>query len=110
GNLIGDNGALALSEALRTNLTMMSLELQNNSIGDNGAEALHQASLSIRCGLVSSESVFLPMDDVSSSISGSDDSNDSDFGEDDDVGEVMVVLLLVLTLTPSGHLTSWSLI
>lgn len=48
--------------------------------------------------LVSSESLFLTMDNVSSSISGSDDSDDSDFREEDDVGEVMVALLLVLPL------------
>ena len=42
-NSIGDNGAVALSEALKTNLTLTSLELRNNKIGDNGAVALSEA-------------------------------------------------------------------
>lgn len=60
--------------------------------------------------LASSESVFLPMINVNSSMSKSDDSNDSDFREDDDVGEVVVALLLESLLTRSGSLPSWSLV
>ncbi|KAG0358602.1 hypothetical protein BGZ54_010353 [Gamsiella multidivaricata] len=42
-NSIGDNGALALSEALKTNSTLTSLDLQYNSIRENGALALSEA-------------------------------------------------------------------
>ncbi|KAK5797001.1 hypothetical protein F5H01DRAFT_125986 [Linnemannia elongata] len=42
-NSIGDNGAIALSEALKTNSTLITLELRDNSIGDNGAIALSDA-------------------------------------------------------------------
>lgn len=39
-NCIGDDGDLALSEALKTYLTLIALNLWRNSIGDNGALAL----------------------------------------------------------------------
>ncbi|KAG9060730.1 hypothetical protein KI688_008941 [Linnemannia hyalina] len=42
-NSIGDNGAQALSEALKTNSTLTTLNLLRNSIGDNGAQALSEA-------------------------------------------------------------------
>ncbi|KAF9110697.1 hypothetical protein BGX30_007888, partial [Mortierella sp. GBA39] len=42
-NRIEDNGAVALSEALKTNSTLTTLDLYYNSIGDNGAVALSQA-------------------------------------------------------------------
>ncbi|KFH63132.1 hypothetical protein MVEG_11169 [Podila verticillata NRRL 6337] len=42
-NSIGDNGAAALSEALKTNSTLTTLDLRGNSIGDNGAQALGEA-------------------------------------------------------------------
>ncbi|KAG0344009.1 hypothetical protein BG005_002083, partial [Podila minutissima] len=42
-NSIGDSGAQALSEALKTNSTLISLYLYYNSIGDNGAQALAEA-------------------------------------------------------------------
>jgi len=55
--------------------------------------------------LVSSESVFLLMANASASISGSDDSDGSDFGEDD-VEEAMV-RLLVLSMTYPEPLAPW---
>ncbi|KAG0196550.1 hypothetical protein BGX28_009996, partial [Mortierella sp. GBA30] len=42
-NSIGDNGAVALSEALKTNSTLTTLDLRNNSIGSYGAVALSEA-------------------------------------------------------------------
>ncbi|KAF9339122.1 hypothetical protein BGX26_009472, partial [Mortierella sp. AD094] len=42
-NLIGDNGAQALSEALETNSTLITLSLFNNSITWKGAQALAEA-------------------------------------------------------------------
>ncbi|KAG0349324.1 hypothetical protein BG005_011034, partial [Podila minutissima] len=42
-NSIGDNGAQALAEALKTNLTLTILNLRHNSIGHNGAQALAEA-------------------------------------------------------------------
>ncbi|KAF9946037.1 hypothetical protein BGZ72_000747 [Mortierella alpina] len=42
-NSIGDNGAQALSEALKTNSTLATLDLRDNSIGPNGAQALSEA-------------------------------------------------------------------
>ncbi|KAF9391584.1 ATP-binding cassette, sub-B (MDR TAP), member 4 [Podila verticillata] len=39
-NSIGDDGAQVLAEALKTNLTLTTLYLEDNSIGDNGAQAL----------------------------------------------------------------------
>ncbi|KAF9902118.1 hypothetical protein EC991_005258 [Linnemannia zychae] len=42
-NSIGDNGAQALAEALKINSTLTTLSLQDNSIGDNGAQALAEA-------------------------------------------------------------------
>ncbi|KAF9177180.1 hypothetical protein BGZ51_009033, partial [Haplosporangium sp. Z 767] len=42
-NSIKDNGALALSDALKTNSTLITLNLGNNSIGDKGAVALSDA-------------------------------------------------------------------
>ncbi|KAF9176758.1 hypothetical protein BGZ50_009716 [Haplosporangium sp. Z 11] len=42
-NSIGDNGAQALSEALKINSTLTTLDLSANSIGDNGAVALSEA-------------------------------------------------------------------
>ncbi|KAG9061059.1 hypothetical protein KI688_007688 [Linnemannia hyalina] len=42
-NSIGDNGAQALSEALKVNSTLTTLDLQHNSIEDNGAQALSEA-------------------------------------------------------------------
>ncbi|KAG0007408.1 hypothetical protein BGZ82_005419, partial [Podila clonocystis] len=42
-NSIGDNGAQALSEALKTNSTLTTLNLSGNSIGNNGAQALSEA-------------------------------------------------------------------
>ncbi|KAF9910161.1 hypothetical protein BX616_010927 [Lobosporangium transversale] len=43
GNSIGDKGALALSEALKTNTALTSLSLRENSIGHKGALALSKA-------------------------------------------------------------------
>ncbi|KAF9906952.1 hypothetical protein EC991_011427 [Linnemannia zychae] len=40
---VGSNGAQALSEALKANLTRISLDLRYNSIGDNRAQALSEA-------------------------------------------------------------------
>ncbi|KAG0311256.1 hypothetical protein BGZ99_010308, partial [Dissophora globulifera] len=42
-NSIGDNGHQALSKALKINSTLTYLDLDTNSIGDNGAQALEQA-------------------------------------------------------------------
>ncbi|KAG0322234.1 hypothetical protein BGZ99_003433 [Dissophora globulifera] len=42
-NSIGDNGAQALSEALKTNSTLITLSLGKNSIRHNGAQALSEA-------------------------------------------------------------------
>ncbi|KAH7054921.1 hypothetical protein BKA57DRAFT_434545 [Linnemannia elongata] len=42
-NSIGDNGAQALSEALKTNSTLTTLDLYKSLIGDNGAQALSEA-------------------------------------------------------------------
>ncbi|KAF9112767.1 hypothetical protein BGX27_002853 [Mortierella sp. AM989] len=42
-NLIGDGGALALSEALKTNTTLTTLDLTNNIIGKEGGLALAEA-------------------------------------------------------------------
>ncbi|KAF9995335.1 hypothetical protein BGZ79_010970 [Entomortierella chlamydospora] len=42
-SLIGDNGAQALSEALKVNSTLTTLSLYNNSVRDNGAQALSEA-------------------------------------------------------------------
>ncbi|KAF9297206.1 hypothetical protein BGZ74_009965 [Mortierella antarctica] len=42
-NSTGDDGARALSEALKTNSTLTTLNLRLNSIGDNGAQALSEA-------------------------------------------------------------------
>ncbi|KAG9061306.1 hypothetical protein KI688_007284 [Linnemannia hyalina] len=42
-NSIGDNGAQALSAALKINSTLTILDLGHNSIGDNGAQALSEA-------------------------------------------------------------------
>ncbi|KAF9992191.1 hypothetical protein BGZ80_008662, partial [Entomortierella chlamydospora] len=42
-NSIGDNGAQALSEALKTNSTLTTLSLWHDSIGPNGAQALSEA-------------------------------------------------------------------
>ncbi|KAG0064941.1 hypothetical protein BGZ89_008736 [Linnemannia elongata] len=42
-NLIGDNGAQALAEALKTNSTLTTLKLWSNSIGPDGARALSEA-------------------------------------------------------------------
>ncbi|KFH71343.1 hypothetical protein MVEG_01643 [Podila verticillata NRRL 6337] len=42
-NLIGDNGAQALSEALKINSTLTTLNLRSNFIGDDGAQALAEA-------------------------------------------------------------------
>ncbi|KAI8598054.1 hypothetical protein EDD21DRAFT_407131 [Dissophora ornata] len=42
-NSIGDEGTLALSEALKTNTTLTTLNLENNSIGNEGALALSEA-------------------------------------------------------------------
>ncbi|KAG0275391.1 hypothetical protein BGZ97_010305, partial [Linnemannia gamsii] len=43
GNSIGDDGAKALSEALKTNSTLTTLDLGSNSIRDDGAKALAEA-------------------------------------------------------------------
>ncbi|KAF9952250.1 hypothetical protein BGZ70_000672 [Mortierella alpina] len=43
GNSIGANGAQALSEALKTNSTLTTLDLYGNSIGDDGVRALSEA-------------------------------------------------------------------
>jgi Ran GTPase-activating protein (RanGAP) involved in mRNA processing and transport len=40
--LIEDNGAQALSEALKTNSTLTTLDLSYTSIGSNGAQALSE--------------------------------------------------------------------
>ncbi|KAG0375297.1 hypothetical protein BGX24_009306, partial [Mortierella sp. AD032] len=40
---IGDNGAKALAEALKTNSALITLDLKGNSIGDDGAQALSEA-------------------------------------------------------------------
>ncbi|KAI9236962.1 MAG: hypothetical protein BYD32DRAFT_5866 [Podila humilis] len=42
-NLIGDNGAQALFEALKTNSTLTALNLVVNSISENGAQVLSEA-------------------------------------------------------------------
>ncbi|KAG0354992.1 hypothetical protein BGX24_006759, partial [Mortierella sp. AD032] len=42
-NSIRDNGAQALSEALKTNSTLTTLNVADNSIGPNGAQALAEA-------------------------------------------------------------------
>ncbi|KAG0010688.1 hypothetical protein BGZ81_002607, partial [Podila clonocystis] len=42
-NSIGDNGAQALSEALKSNSALITLDLWSNSIGDSGAQALSEA-------------------------------------------------------------------
>ncbi|KAG0009535.1 hypothetical protein BGZ81_003334, partial [Podila clonocystis] len=42
-NSIGDNGAVALFEALKINSTLTTLNMNDNSIGDNGAVALSEA-------------------------------------------------------------------
>ncbi|KAF9990533.1 hypothetical protein BGZ75_001406 [Mortierella antarctica] len=42
-NSIGDDGAKALGEALKTNSTLTTLDLNNNSIGDDGAKMLGEA-------------------------------------------------------------------
>ncbi|KAF8925220.1 hypothetical protein BGZ58_001000, partial [Dissophora ornata] len=42
-NSIGDNGAVAPSEALKTNSTLTTLHLSNNSIRSKGAQALSEA-------------------------------------------------------------------
>ncbi|KAH7042934.1 hypothetical protein BKA57DRAFT_495529 [Linnemannia elongata] len=42
-NSIRDDGAEALSEALKINSTLTTLNLNDNSIGENGAEALSEA-------------------------------------------------------------------
>jgi len=43
GNSIGENGSQALAEALKTNSTLIFLDLGNNSIGENGSQALAEA-------------------------------------------------------------------
>ncbi|KAG0303192.1 RHO1 GDP-GTP exchange protein 2 [Dissophora globulifera] len=42
-NSIGEDGAKALAEALKTNKTLSTLDLWHNSIGDDGAKALAEA-------------------------------------------------------------------
>jgi len=42
-NLISDNGAQALSEALKINSSLTTLNLKSNLIGDSGAQTLAQA-------------------------------------------------------------------
>ncbi|KAG9061903.1 hypothetical protein KI688_007054 [Linnemannia hyalina] len=42
-NSIGSNGAKALAEALKTNSFLTTLDLESNSIGENGAQALAEA-------------------------------------------------------------------
>ncbi|KAF8922969.1 hypothetical protein BGZ58_003528 [Dissophora ornata] len=42
-NSIGDNGAVTLSGALKTNSTLATLDLHRSLIGDNGAVALSEA-------------------------------------------------------------------
>ncbi|OAQ23034.1 hypothetical protein K457DRAFT_1911315 [Linnemannia elongata AG-77] len=42
-NSIGDSGAVVLSKALKTNSTLTTLDLSGNSIGDKGAVALSEA-------------------------------------------------------------------
>ncbi|KAF9536368.1 hypothetical protein EC957_011235, partial [Mortierella hygrophila] len=42
-NSIGPNGAQVLSEALKTNRTLINLDLSSNSIGSDGAKALAEA-------------------------------------------------------------------
>ncbi|KAG0283777.1 hypothetical protein BGZ97_008416, partial [Linnemannia gamsii] len=42
-NSIRNNGAVALSEALKSNSTLTTLDLSSNSIGENGAVALSEA-------------------------------------------------------------------
>ncbi|KAG0363320.1 hypothetical protein BGX24_004911, partial [Mortierella sp. AD032] len=42
-NSIGENGAVALSKALKTNSTLTTLDLLGNSIGENGAVAVSEA-------------------------------------------------------------------
>ncbi|OAQ28114.1 hypothetical protein K457DRAFT_1877166 [Linnemannia elongata AG-77] len=49
-NLIGDNGAQALSNALKTNSTLTTLDLEDNLIGPIGAQALSEA-LKTNCTL-----------------------------------------------------------
>jgi hypothetical protein len=43
GNRIGDAGAAALSEALKSNATLTSLQVSSNRLGDAGAAALSEA-------------------------------------------------------------------
>ncbi|KAG0051211.1 hypothetical protein BGZ83_003996 [Gryganskiella cystojenkinii] len=43
GNSISDNGARTLAKALKTNMTLTTLNLQGNSINDSGAQALAKA-------------------------------------------------------------------
>ncbi|KAG0014464.1 hypothetical protein BGZ82_001746 [Podila clonocystis] len=43
GNSIGENRAQALAEALKTNSTLTTLNLSSNAIGENGAQALAEA-------------------------------------------------------------------
>ncbi|KAG0091367.1 actin [Podila epicladia] len=42
-NKLGDNGALELSEALKINSTLITMNLVNSLIGDSGAQALAEA-------------------------------------------------------------------
>ncbi|KAG0074152.1 hypothetical protein BGZ90_010976, partial [Linnemannia elongata] len=42
-NSIGDNGSKALAETLKTNLTLITLYMRSNSIGNNGDQALAEA-------------------------------------------------------------------
>ena len=39
-NSIGDEGAIALSDSLKSNSTLTELNLESNSIGDSGARSL----------------------------------------------------------------------
>ncbi|KAF9147282.1 hypothetical protein BG015_011099 [Linnemannia schmuckeri] len=41
-NLIGDDGAVALSEALKASLALTTLDLESNWIGPNGTETLSE--------------------------------------------------------------------
>ncbi|KAG0077399.1 hypothetical protein BGZ93_003712, partial [Podila epicladia] len=43
GNMLGDDGAQALSEALKANSSLATLDLRDNEIGSNGAQALSEA-------------------------------------------------------------------
>ncbi|KAF9282834.1 hypothetical protein BGZ88_010813 [Linnemannia elongata] len=62
-NSIGSNGAQALSEALKTNSALITLELRHNSIGSDGAQALSEAlktnSILIITALRSSDCSYL---------------------------------------------------